>query len=337
MGLAYDAKRDRVWALDGGREQLRAIAADGNVEREITLEHFDLGYPRWSDVAVNEAGEVLAMHSAARFLDRFSADGRKLGRMVLPANSWRVDVGNEDAIVISTARRWNWRLDAGGHPLSLFTLPSPAFGFAHPISDLTTTDDGRILFVDQSNSSLFGYRAVDGGEGDEKPRPEVPPSVDPHCSFQSFIQVEPREVELGETAGVELRIGGDCATHRRGGHRPDVLALDATVSMTLPEGVEWVPGSAQPKAEVAGRVLRWQLADLPHGETRIRFAIRSTIARRWIIPEIGRLETLDGWYNFDAAALPTAVFYTLIPPTETPEAPEDDSPVLYLPRLFIRR
>lgn len=132
IGMAHDAGSGRTYVLDAAGPRIAGTDADGQVALNIDLPVVDAGLPGYGDVAVAPDGRIYALHIAARRAYRFTPDGRPDGSVALPEFPWRLDVDRGGHLVVPTARRWVWRLDAAGRALDVWPLPPPATGSPDP-------------------------------------------------------------------------------------------------------------------------------------------------------------------------------------------------------------
>ncbi len=123
---------------------------------------------------------------------------------------------------------------------------------------------------------------------------------------------------MGAPSTVTISMTGSCAAHRRTGHRPGVVLREGVVSLSLPEGVDLIPGSTRPPAKIEGSTLTWSLELLNEEGIELADIVTSQRAGRWNVLENAALRSLDGWFNFGETDIPAAIFFTLLAPTPTP-------------------
>lgn len=312
VAMDVDGARERLMALDGGGQRVLVFGSDGTAYPSLALPKLEAGLPGYIDLAVGPDGAFYALHSSARRVYRFAADGTVEGHWLTPEWPWRLAVGLDGTLFVPTADRRVWAFSPEGSPQTTWSLPAPHDDEPGPPSDIAVAPDGRVYVLDHAGTAIYLFAPTEGGALD------LPPAKSLHCDVHGSVAVDPPEVLAGDPAEVTLTLVGSCPPHRRTGEVPGALLRMATVSVTLPSGVELLPGSIQPPATIEGPTVHWELAEVPADGVALRYAITARQSSRYPVFAQGNVNFLDGWFSPGQLTLTPVPFYTLLPSTPTP-------------------
>jgi DNA-binding beta-propeller fold protein YncE len=312
VGMDTDFARERLFVLDEGGARVLLLDAEGRSYPPWPLPRLDAGLPAYTDVAAAPDGDLFVLHSAARRVYRLAADGTPEGVWLTPEWPWRVAVGPDETVFVPTADRRVWAFSPQGSLQTVWALPPPRFDDPRPPSDIAVADDGRVYVLDHAGTAIYLYAPTTGGPVDR------PPANSLRCDVQGRVAVSPAEVLVGDPAEVTLALEGTCRPHRRTGEVPGILLRTATVSVTLPAGVELVPGSSRPPATVRGQSLSWDLTEVPSTGFTLRYGVTARQSSRFTVFAQAGARYLDGWFGSGETSPAPVFFYTLLRPTPVP-------------------
>jgi DNA-binding beta-propeller fold protein YncE len=309
IAMALSRDGSRLYVLDAGAGRVLVYGADGNRLSDVALPDLHAGLPAYTDLALDDDGDLLVLHTAARRYVRFSTDGELRDWHATPEWAWRLDVLTDGRLAVITALRQLWILAPDGRVETIVPLPRSRYDTGEPPTDIAVGSGHQIYVTDRSGTAVFVFAPGDG--------PTASP-VPGRLGCRVFVApaVEPFELPAGGEIAATLRLTGACDEHPRMRQPPLSLAISLAVSVTLPAGFEPIAESASNGGRVDDRAIGWSLSQVPSEGVTLTYRARAMEPGRRPMFATLNGQFVDGWYG--AGTITATAPYVLIrPPSGT--------------------
>ncbi len=214
--VALDAAGERIALLDLLGQEVLLLGSDWREQARWSVSAG--GFKGVMDLAVTEEHVYLANQQSSE-LEIWTADGALVKAVRITSGPVRVAAGPEGDAFVLTGAGWVFMYGPDGTPLGAWPAGAPKDRPA----DIDVGADGRVYIADPDGE--IRVYARDPGAPAQLP----PPASDKACAMVRDKGAEPREIWIGETVEVQLRVDGECPVERK--TADVVLAIDHSGSM----------------------------------------------------------------------------------------------------------
>jgi Mg-chelatase subunit ChlD len=215
--VAIDADGDRLAVLDLLGQEVWLLGSDWTERARWSFSAG--GFKGVMDLAI--AGDrIYLVNQQSSELEFWTADGLFLKSVRVTSGPLRVAAGPDGAAYVLTGAGWVFMYGPDGEPLGAWPAGAPKDRPA----DIDVGSDGRAYIADPDGE--IRVFALERGAPAQLP----PPTGDKACALLRDKGAEPREIWIGESVEVQLRVDGECPVERK--TADVVLAIDHSGSMS---------------------------------------------------------------------------------------------------------
>lgn len=204
VGVAWDARRNRVVALDGASGRAYAFGPAGEAQGDWVLPSGGRD-DVWTDLVAAEDGVLYALDAGNGQVRGWDENERLVLEIELGAAGHRMDMADDGSLFVLSHDGWARHYARDGTVLAAWDAARLDLGRGSQPVDIAVDDRGRVLVVDGLADVVTVWA------WDPTATPREPPDPESGCETEAAKTALPAHIALGETVEVALVLRGACA------------------------------------------------------------------------------------------------------------------------------